>query len=60
MHGRGDAIAGVEKMARHGCAHDAKAKKADALRLKAEPVADCSRYDTLRPKKEERPWSAIN
>ncbi len=32
----------------------------DALRLKAEPVADCARYDRLRPNKESAPWNAIN
>ncbi|MCP5231160.1 MAG: IS21 family transposase, partial [Zoogloeaceae bacterium] len=32
----------------------------DALRLKAEPVADCARYDALRGRKETRPWNAIN
>jgi hypothetical protein len=30
----------------------------DALRLTAEPVADCARYDTIRPKETPK-WSAI-
>lgn len=32
----------------------------DALRLKAEPVADCGRYDALRQKKETRSWNATS
>ncbi len=32
----------------------------DALRLKTEPIADCARYDALRPRKERTPWNAIN
>jgi len=30
-----------------------------ALALKMAPVADCARYDRLRPKKEDHPWNAI-
>jgi len=30
----------------------------DALKLTAEPVADCARYDALRPRKETPQWSA--
>jgi hypothetical protein len=31
----------------------------DALKLAAEPTADCARYDTLRPGKETPSWSGI-
>ena len=31
-----------------------------ALRLKAEPVADCARYDRLRTNTEADPWNAIS
>ena len=31
-----------------------------ALRLKAEPVADCARYDRLRANTEAAPWNAIS
>jgi transposase len=31
-----------------------------ALRLKAEPVADCARYDRLRTSTEADPWNAIS
>lgn len=31
----------------------------EALKLKAEPVADCARYDNLRKRREDALWSVI-
>ena len=31
----------------------------EALRLKAEPAADCARYDNLRKGREDAGWNAI-